>query len=204
MSAWQSCVRTLSAKPCAVSLEATSLSAMQRITPSRQVGGVGVRGNMLTGGEPLVRKRDVVRLAEKHDDCLFNVFTNASLVDQAFCDDVKRVGNIIFSVSLESYEAGVNDGRRGNGSFDEVMGTGSTAGVPTVPDAVLAVWCSSSIPSEGSYVIVRLIDGVGTDATRASGSGMVSSTGHPPGTSASVGSGDRSSAGPCSFVTSST
>lgn len=76
---------------------------------------------MLTGGEPLVRKRDVVRLAEKHDDCLFNVFTNASLVDQAFCDDVKRVGNIIFSVSLESYEAGVNDGRRGNGSFDEVM-----------------------------------------------------------------------------------
>ena len=76
---------------------------------------------MLTGGEPLVRKHDVVRLAEKHNDCLFNVFTNASLVDQAFCDDVKRVGNIIFSVSLESYEAGVNDGRRGNGSFDEVM-----------------------------------------------------------------------------------
>ncbi len=76
---------------------------------------------MLTGGEPLVRKADLLRLAEKHDDCLFNVFTNASLVDEKFCQDVQRVGNIVFSVSLESYEPSVNDQRRGDGSFEEVM-----------------------------------------------------------------------------------
>ena len=75
---------------------------------------------MLTGGEPLVRKKDVVRLAEAHNDCLFNIFTNASLIDQAFCDDVKRVGNIVFSVSLEGTEDS-NDGRRGDGSYKEVM-----------------------------------------------------------------------------------
>lgn len=76
---------------------------------------------MLTGGEPLVRKADVLRLAEAHHDCLFNIFTNASLVDQAFCEEVARLGNIVFSVSLESHEPHVNDGRRGDGSFDEVM-----------------------------------------------------------------------------------
>ena len=75
---------------------------------------------MLTGGEPLVRKRDVIRLAEAHEDCVFNIFTNASLIDQAFCDDVKRVGNIVFSVSLEGTPAS-NDGRRGEGSYDAVM-----------------------------------------------------------------------------------
>ncbi|MCH4053749.1 MAG: radical SAM protein [Atopobiaceae bacterium] len=75
---------------------------------------------MMTGGEPLVRKKDVLKLAEKHDDCLFNIFTNASLIDQQFCDDVKRVGNIVFSVSLEGWED-TNDGRRGEGSYQEVM-----------------------------------------------------------------------------------
>ena len=75
---------------------------------------------MLTGGEPLVRKRDVLRLAEAHADCLFNVFTNASLIDQAFCDEVKRLGNLVFSVSLEGTEES-NDGRRGNVSYEEVM-----------------------------------------------------------------------------------
>ena len=82
---------------------------------------LGCHVYMLTGGEPLVRKADVLRLAEAHQDCLFNIFTNASLVDEAFCREVQRLGNIVFSVSLESYEPGINDGRRGDGSFAEVM-----------------------------------------------------------------------------------
>jgi MoaA/NifB/PqqE/SkfB family radical SAM enzyme len=82
---------------------------------------LGCHFYMLTGGEPLVRKADILRLAQEHSDCVFNIFTNASLVDEAFCEDVQRAGNIVFSVSLESYEANVNDGRRGDGSFDEVM-----------------------------------------------------------------------------------
>jgi len=76
---------------------------------------------MLTGGEPLVRKADILRLAAAHHDSLFNIFTNASLVDEPFCQEVQRLGNVIFSVSLESYEPTVNDGRRGEGSFQEVM-----------------------------------------------------------------------------------
>ena len=75
---------------------------------------------MMTGGEPLCRKKDIIKLAEKHDDCVFNIFTNSTLIDQEFCDEVKRVGNIVFSVSLEGF-AQANDGRRGEGDFDKVM-----------------------------------------------------------------------------------
>ena len=75
---------------------------------------------MLTGGEPLVRKKDVLRLAEAHNDCLFNIFTNATLIDQEFCDEVRRLGNIVFSISLEGNEAS-NDGRRGDGSYEDAM-----------------------------------------------------------------------------------
>ena len=82
---------------------------------------LGCHFYMLTGGEPLVRKADILRLAQAHQDCVFNIFTNASLVDEAFCEEVQRAGNIVFSVSLESYEPEVNDGRRGEGSFGEVM-----------------------------------------------------------------------------------
>ena len=82
---------------------------------------LGCHMYMLTGGEPLVRKADVLKLAGAHQDCVFNIFTNASLVDEAFCREVQRLGNILFSVSLESYEPSINDGRRGDGSFEEVM-----------------------------------------------------------------------------------
>ena len=85
-----------------------------------QAKALGTHLFMLTGGEPLVRKADVLKLAEKHNDCLFNIFTNASLIDQPFCDEVKRLGNLIFSVSLEGTEQS-NDGRRGEGSYQEVM-----------------------------------------------------------------------------------
>ena len=75
---------------------------------------------MLTGGEPLVRKKDILRLCEKHNDCEFNIFTNASLIDDDFCEQARKLGNMIFSVSVEGSEE-TNDGRRGQGSYQEVM-----------------------------------------------------------------------------------
>ena len=75
---------------------------------------------MMTGGEPMVRWKDVAKLAEKHNDCIFGLFTNGTLVTQKVCDDVKRLGNIVFSLSLEGFKD-ANDGRRGDGCFDKVM-----------------------------------------------------------------------------------
>ena len=75
---------------------------------------------MFTGGEPLVRKDDLIRLAEKHGDCMFLSFTNGTLVDEAFCKELKRVGNFALALSLEG-EPEVNDDRRGKGVYDKVM-----------------------------------------------------------------------------------
>lgn len=81
---------------------------------------LGVYFYMLTGGEPLVRKKDIIRLCEKHNDCEFNIFTNSTLIDEAFCKECVRVGNISFSLSIEGTKD-TNDGRRGIGHYDAVM-----------------------------------------------------------------------------------
>lgn len=81
---------------------------------------LGVYFYMLTGGEPLMRKKDIIRLCKKHNDCAFHAFTNGTLVDQAFCDEMKEVGNLSLSISLEGFDE-VNDLRRGAGVFDRVM-----------------------------------------------------------------------------------
>ncbi|MGD9928244.1 MAG: radical SAM protein [Sphaerochaeta sp.] len=75
---------------------------------------------MMTGGEPLVRKADTVRLARDHKDCTFGIFTNGTLVDEKFCDDMKEVGNIFLNISLEGFSE-ENDSRRGEGNFDTVL-----------------------------------------------------------------------------------
>ena len=60
---------------------------------------MGTHFYMLTGGEPLIRKNDIIALARKHNDCAFVIYTNATLVDQKFCDDMNEVGNIGIALS---------------------------------------------------------------------------------------------------------
>lgn len=81
---------------------------------------LGIYFYMFTGGEPLVRKKDIIRLCEKHNDCAFLAFTNGTLVDEAMCQEMKRVGNLYLAISLEGFEA-VNDLRRGEGVYGKVM-----------------------------------------------------------------------------------
>lgn len=81
---------------------------------------LGIFFYMYTGGEPLVRKDDIIKLCEKHNDCAFHAYTNGTLVDEAFCDEMSRVGNLSLSISLEGFED-VNDLRRGSGVFDKVI-----------------------------------------------------------------------------------
>ena len=86
----------------------------------RQGRELGVYFYMFTGGEPLVRKKDILRLCGEFSDCQFLAFTNGTLVDQAFCDEMKRVGNLMLAISLEG-EPEVNDLRRGQGVYGKVM-----------------------------------------------------------------------------------
>ncbi len=81
---------------------------------------LGVHACLFTGGEPLVRKKDIIRLCEKHQDVAFHAFTNGTLIDDEFCKDLLRVGNFVVSISVEGFEE-ANDGRRGAGHFEAAM-----------------------------------------------------------------------------------
>ena len=81
---------------------------------------LGVFFYMFTGGEPLTRKKDLIRLCEKHNECAFHAFTNGTLVDEAFCREMVRVGNLSLSLSLEGFEE-ANDSRRGEGIYEKVL-----------------------------------------------------------------------------------
>lgn len=81
-----------------------------------QGGELGTRFYMFTGGEPLICKDDILKLCEEHPECAFLAYTNATLVDQKLCDEMKRVGNLTLAVSIEGDEAS-NDSRRGEGSY---------------------------------------------------------------------------------------
>ena len=97
-----------------------SYEDMDRIvTEGKQLG---IHGYVMTGGEPMVRKNDILKLAKKHYDCGFMIFTNGTLVDQAFCDGMREAGNIVLSMSIEGDEK-ATDARRGQGTFAKVMAT---------------------------------------------------------------------------------
>ena len=85
----------------------------------RQGKELGVYLYIYTGGEPLVRKADLIRLCEMHPDCEFLSFTNGTLIDEAFCREMLRVKNFVPAISLEGFEE-ANDSRRGEGSYAKV------------------------------------------------------------------------------------
>lgn len=86
----------------------------------RQGTAMGTYVYLFTGGEPLVRKRDIIRLCEAHPDCFFTAFTNGTLIDEAFADEMLRVGNFAPAISVEGFEE-ATDSRRGTGTYAAVM-----------------------------------------------------------------------------------
>lgn len=75
---------------------------------------------LMTGGEPLIRKKDIIRLCEEHNDCVFSTFTNASLIDEEFAQDMLRVQNFIPAISIEGFGE-ATDARRGEGTYDDTL-----------------------------------------------------------------------------------
>ena len=86
----------------------------------RQGKEMGTYMYIYTGGEPLVRKEDLMKICEMHPDCTFLAFTNGSLIDEEFCNEMLRVKNFVPAISLEGFEE-ANDGRRGEGVYQKVQ-----------------------------------------------------------------------------------
>lgn len=63
-----------------------------------------------------MRRKDLMRLCRENPDCAFLSFTNGTLIDDSFADEIKEVGNFYPAFSIEGYEE-ENDFRRGQGTF---------------------------------------------------------------------------------------
>ena len=81
---------------------------------------LGVYLYMMTGGEPLVRKKDILKLAKKHNDVQFGIYSNSTLIDEDLCREIVKLGNITFMLSIEGTPE-TNDARRGAGHYEAVM-----------------------------------------------------------------------------------
>ncbi|MGI6097023.1 MAG: radical SAM protein [Dethiobacteria bacterium] len=81
---------------------------------------LGIYFIVLSGGEPLVRKEDLLYLARKFNDMAFLAFTNGTLVDEKFADGLAEAGNFTLAFSLEGF-AESTDARRVKGVFEKIM-----------------------------------------------------------------------------------
>jgi len=81
---------------------------------------LGVRQIIMSGGEPLLRKDDILRLCEKHNNITYGLFTNGTLIDEKFVKEMTRLQNLNVFVSIEGFRE-QTDFRRGAGTYDRVI-----------------------------------------------------------------------------------
>lgn len=115
----------------------------------RQANELGCCFFLYTGGEPLVRKADLIRLCEAHPDSIFSAFTNATLIDEAFADEMLRVKNFIPAISAEGFEEST-DSRRGKGTYQKIMRAMQILKAKKLPFGISACYTSANVQDVGS------------------------------------------------------
>ncbi len=81
---------------------------------------LGIYMYIYSGGEPTVRMKDLIKLAEKHNDCFFTCFTNGTLITEEVAKELARVGNFAPGFSIEGFEE-ATDFRRGKGTYNKII-----------------------------------------------------------------------------------
>lgn len=110
---------------------------------------MGMRFFLFSGGEPLVRKKDIIRLCEKHDDSVFSCFTNGTLIDEEFACEMLRVKNLVPAISVEGFEA-ATDSRRGDGTYAKVLDAMRILRRYKLPFGVSCCYTSTNVDVIGS------------------------------------------------------
>lgn len=82
---------------------------------------LGVGFFTILGGEPFIRE-DLLEIFKKHNDALFQVYTNGTLLNEEFVEKLSKLGNIIPMISIEGFEK-ETDQRRGKGTYKKIMKT---------------------------------------------------------------------------------
>jgi MoaA/NifB/PqqE/SkfB family radical SAM enzyme len=85
-----------------------------------QAAALGVAVIVIAGGEPLVRKEDIFRMARAHPAILFAVFTNGLFIDDAMAEEIAGCRNIVPVISFEGLREDT-DMRRGSGVYDRLL-----------------------------------------------------------------------------------
>lgn len=115
----------------------------------RQGKELGTHVYIYTGGEPLVRKKDLISLCEMHPDCVFLSFTNGTLIDEAFCREMLRVKNFVPAISAEGFEQ-TTDARRGEGTYGKVVAAMDLLKAHGLPFGVSCCYTSQNAESIAS------------------------------------------------------
>ena len=126
----------------------------------RQGTELGTYMYIYSGGEPLVRKDDIIRLCEAHPDCQFLAFTNATLIDEKFADEMLRVKNFIPAISIEGFEK-ETDSRRGEGTYQAVIGAMKILKEKKLPFGISCCYTSQNAEIIGSEEYIDSMIGMG-------------------------------------------
>lgn len=81
---------------------------------------MGINFFVVSGGEPTLRMDDLISLAKNHNESVFHIFTNGTLITKEAARRFLEAGNTTFAISLEGFEE-QTDARRGRGTFKKIM-----------------------------------------------------------------------------------
>ena len=81
---------------------------------------LGISMILLAGGEPLVRKEEILDIAKSYPDVVFPVFTNGLLLDDGVIKRLRSIKNMVPIISLEGLQKDT-DLRRGTGVYERLL-----------------------------------------------------------------------------------
>ena len=81
---------------------------------------LGISIIVIAGGEPLLRKDEILSLAGLFPQVLFPVFTNGLKIDEHAADEIAGLRNIVPVISFEGFRDDT-DARRGGGVYDRLL-----------------------------------------------------------------------------------
>lgn len=112
----------------------------------RQGKDMGIYFYIYTGGEPMVRKKDLIEICRRHNDCVFMCFTNGTLIDEDFAEQMLEVKNFFPVISVEGLEE-ATDFRRGDGVYQRVLHAMDILHEHKLPIGISCCYTSKNIPS---------------------------------------------------------
>ena len=96
-----------------------SLSPEQWKSIFEEAASLGINFALLAGGEPMLR-RDILERVAEVEDMIFPIFTNGTLIGPFYISFLKRHPNMIPVISIEGLEQSTDD-RRGKGMYQRAM-----------------------------------------------------------------------------------